>query len=443
MTTRLHPFNKPLADLIADDLQVLRDVAEGWYVEYKSAIIPAKTIAKSISAFANQYGGFLFIGIDESRDGRNVAASFPGVASADIPKVESALKEAARNCAHPYVYYHTKVVCGPSTNLGLREGQAVVVVYVPQGPDVPYVHNDGRIYRRVGDSSEPRPETDRTALDLLWQRGHRARSRLSNRIEAPPTLATPDSPYLQLFISHDPLEFSERRYGMSFQAFVACMNDGGIDFDNCFSNAHGYVARHVGTNDAAMKLLTWDYDFAGHSQITVPIRWSAESLEQFLRGYHFSSRYLRLYRVQFKGMLKIIDLSQLLASIIVIVAKHRRLLGLSATHGPFFVKCALHGVGGSTPFIDVDGFIAFLENHQLPIVQDNVAILPAGKDVMNFINLSERQPDPPSNIPSTGQYEDVVRIVLEIFSALGIPGDVVGSFAHDLGTTHERAQQDR
>ncbi len=53
------PFEKNIIDLEAIDLVTLKDVAEGWYVEYKSETSSATPIAKSISAFANTYGGIV------------------------------------------------------------------------------------------------------------------------------------------------------------------------------------------------------------------------------------------------------------------------------------------------------------------------------------------------------------------------------------------------
>jgi hypothetical protein len=52
------PFPKPLSDIVAADLSVLRSVVEGWYVEYRRLVPNASSIAKSISAFANQFGGW-------------------------------------------------------------------------------------------------------------------------------------------------------------------------------------------------------------------------------------------------------------------------------------------------------------------------------------------------------------------------------------------------
>lgn len=41
------------------------------------------------------------------------------------------------------------------------------MVHIPWGADAPSVHREGRIYRRVGDGSEPKAENDRFVLDQL------------------------------------------------------------------------------------------------------------------------------------------------------------------------------------------------------------------------------------------------------------------------------------
>ena len=59
------PFDKPIKDLNPHDLTVLKTVNEGWYVEYKREMVNPMALAKAISAFANTYGGWLFLGIQE------------------------------------------------------------------------------------------------------------------------------------------------------------------------------------------------------------------------------------------------------------------------------------------------------------------------------------------------------------------------------------------
>lgn len=58
------PFDKPLDSVVTSDLDRLRDVAEGWYVEYKRGPIGARETGKSLSAFANHFGGWLVFGVD-------------------------------------------------------------------------------------------------------------------------------------------------------------------------------------------------------------------------------------------------------------------------------------------------------------------------------------------------------------------------------------------
>lgn len=55
------PFDKSIRDLEASDLAILKIVHEGWYVEYKSELVKAPALAKALSAFANTYGGWLFL----------------------------------------------------------------------------------------------------------------------------------------------------------------------------------------------------------------------------------------------------------------------------------------------------------------------------------------------------------------------------------------------
>ncbi len=61
---RYNPFGKELDKIDGKNMAILRDVAEGWFVDYKGQTITIKDYAKHMSAFANQYGGWLFVGID-------------------------------------------------------------------------------------------------------------------------------------------------------------------------------------------------------------------------------------------------------------------------------------------------------------------------------------------------------------------------------------------
>ena len=51
---RYNPFSKPLAEFPPEDLSLLRDVSEGWFVDYKSEPLSPSAFGKHLSAFANQ-----------------------------------------------------------------------------------------------------------------------------------------------------------------------------------------------------------------------------------------------------------------------------------------------------------------------------------------------------------------------------------------------------
>src|SRR5271166_1900473 len=73
------PFSRDVDELQTSDLTVLKTVPEGWYIEYKEMFPDQGSVAKSFSAFANTYGGWLFYGIQESPDGKRLAGAFPGI----------------------------------------------------------------------------------------------------------------------------------------------------------------------------------------------------------------------------------------------------------------------------------------------------------------------------------------------------------------------------
>ena len=69
-----NPFDKLPGDtLTAEELQKLveNNVAEGYYVEYKSLFVRNEKIGWSISSFANSYGGWYIVGV--KTDEHNVA----------------------------------------------------------------------------------------------------------------------------------------------------------------------------------------------------------------------------------------------------------------------------------------------------------------------------------------------------------------------------------
>lgn len=117
-----NPFVKSFDEIHPSDLEILFSVAEGWYVEYKQE--DAGAVAKSVTAFANTYGGWLFFGIAEKSKDDAVAGAFPGIACEDADGVLQRIRQAVAAHAQPYPYFTVKALKGPVEAIGCRKADA-------------------------------------------------------------------------------------------------------------------------------------------------------------------------------------------------------------------------------------------------------------------------------------------------------------------------------
>src|ERR1043166_9553966 len=97
MRCRYNPFSKPLLDFLPEELTVLRDVSEGWFVDYKLEPLSPRDFGKHLSAFANQFGGWLFVGVSEGQNKSLKAESFPGILSSAVPAALVRIREGVRS----------------------------------------------------------------------------------------------------------------------------------------------------------------------------------------------------------------------------------------------------------------------------------------------------------------------------------------------------------
>ena len=184
-----NPFNKEFSDVTKEDLDALKKVSEGWFVEYKRIKPEAKSLAKSISSFANSHGGVLFIGVDA--DDSNYAKEIIGVTDE-----ADAISDSVKNNVQPVPYMEIHKV-------SIDEENHVFIITIPEGMEAPYVHSDGRIYRRNGASSDPLHENNRHAIDSLYDRSRNYhKKKLDFRInDFTFTVAESNVPYVEIFIN--------------------------------------------------------------------------------------------------------------------------------------------------------------------------------------------------------------------------------------------------
>ena len=398
---RYSPFAKAIHDLQPPDLTILKKVHEGWYVEYKRQMIKARALAKSLSAFANTYGGWLFIGVQEQSGDNAVADEFPGIPEEDVDGALQSLRHSAADHLNPTPFFETTVLRGPCAENGLAEGRAIIAVEIPQSHIAPHVHKDGCIYRRVADGSEPKPETDRFVLDQLWRRAEPLRERTRKWIERDPEFSQGEAeiPYVRLLLCVDPWCQRDPWLGAPLSE-IRCVLKGGetgiysIPFDTIYTTAEGLIARQLKGNNPADYRLTWRLRRDMSCDIILPLQPYAPDVPDYLieefDGYIHAERFIDMLNEQGHTQSRIADLNFMLNLLLGIVSQYRHLLKLAGAGGEFYCKARVLNAWRMVPFVDVETLLDEFKAHGLPMVMDSMSTVPIGDGPESFAHIYER-----------------------------------------------------
>lgn len=433
-----NPFPVEIDNLTSEHLAILKDVAEGWYVEYKREIVSARSIAKSISAFANHYGGWLFYGVEEAGDGSNTAGSFPGLDTTNLNLLIERIRNAVKDSIQPSPYYEYKVLSGPCSLINLAKDRSIVTVQIPTGTNAPYVHRDGRIYRRVADSSDPKPETDRFILDQLWQRGQKARQQLDLLLSSELELSSREANvcYIDLFFLTDPLGTTQKKSQLTFDQFIELMSDTkvpdtNIVFDNFFMMSNGYVARQINANHPFNLVLTWRHYYDGSSRISLPI--SSQLIASLNKGDFFLQQYeqetviinlLRDYKHQLGYLL---DLNMVMLTVMSFIKQQWQLMAQGGLNSlKLYVKTVINNTLKKVPFIDTETYIQFVKDYGFPVIQSSRAFAPPDTAFESLVTVPELDNlhDDIMNKDTINVVRAFIPIFVPILNAFGLPNKV-------------------
>lgn len=229
---------------------------EGWYIEYKREVPASSSIAKSLSAFANTYGGWLLYGVQEKSKEEPTAGTFPGIPRLESDAALQKIRQAASAHVAPAPHFDYKVIWGPENKLGLPEERAVICINVPWSPTTPHVHKNGLIYRRIADGSEPKAENDRFVLDQLWQRSEGLKKEYRKWIDKDPEFSKEESkqPYIRLLLDADLWQQRDAWIDINLEEVRAILGQergiiSVIPFDTVYISANGFIARQLRNND--------------------------------------------------------------------------------------------------------------------------------------------------------------------------------------------------
>ena len=393
------PFDRSIKDLQPSDLAVLDAVSEGWYVEYKSEIVNARALAKAVSAFANTYGGWLFLGVTEKSKDDLVAGSFPGIPDDQLDVTLQCLRQSTVEYLNPTPHFETKILRGPCIQIGLPKGRSLLTIQVPQSHTAPHVHKDGRIYRRVADSSEPKPETDRFVLDQLWRRADPIREMTRKWVARDPELSKAEGevPYVRLLLCVDPWCQRDPRLTAALPEIRTVMttheaSTSSVTFDTVYPAADGFIARQLKGNDPHTYALTWRIRRDLSCDIVFPLPLHSTDVDNLivdLDGYEHVLLLIEILKAEGHTRPQIADLNMMISVLTAVVAKYRRLLKFVDTNQSFYFKARVINVWRILPFIDIDTILNECKQYGLPMIIDSEMTIPPGNDPGSFMVVRE------------------------------------------------------
>ena len=196
--------HRTLQTLEFADLSQLRDIDEGYAVEYKSVLDKRvkNKLPKIITSFANANGGWIFIGIED--DGT--------VTCIDSPRTDygQTIGQIAHRHITPLPEFDCRYVPNPNS-----VGKGVLVIEVKEGIEPPYIAN-GCVYVRVGSNADEFAEKADSYILIDLQRKARAFKdeidEFSHRtVYFPPRTVKQDGSYAHTFPLFD--VYLKRLYG--------------------------------------------------------------------------------------------------------------------------------------------------------------------------------------------------------------------------------------
>jgi len=425
-----NPFGKNFESVAGSDLLLLRSISEGWFIEYKSAVIEASAIGKSLSAFANHEGGWLFLGI-AAQDTH--AGTFAGISCKDLELTERRLREGAANHCSPSPYYEKKFILGPVPEIELAAERFIAVVRVPRSHDTPHVHKSGRIYRRIDSSSEPKAENDRMVLDTLWSRRERAQRRIEQFCSWRPdtTDREAENTYMHVTFMADPLNDRELTSKVTFERLQSLMSDnspesGGIGFDSIYPCPGGAIARQTRTNNPFSQVFTYRYYRNANARITIPVN-TFEVVPGFRAPVDSPNMQAFADVARMYGYSNFIamDLTRLMMHLGAALQRFRVLLREDDFEIPhIYYSLGFQCIWRRMPFLDSAPYIDYLRERGMPLIEISDIVAPEE-------GLGELDGEPlakdGSVIPN-----GMLEIFLAVLDVFGIPAHLLAGGADGI-----------
>lgn len=439
-----NPFNGPIEKLVASDLAVLREVPEGWHIEYKREAVKAIDFAKAIAAMANTYGGWIFVGVCEKTKEHPTADAFVGIAKSELRSTIEKIRNGVANSVNPAPHYAVKVINGPSDELQLIESNAILVIEVRQSPTAPHLLSDGRVYRRVADSSQPTYETDRHFMDQLFRRREVIDKSTEEWVNRDPRFSEDELElgYLRLMFQVDPWMLNDPFFGATHHEVKQILNAKrptwyDFNLDSVFQKPNGFFCRQTKGNDPSQIGLTLSFSRELAGELLVPLATtnfiSHHPGIPALNGYSNYRRFIDIVKQHRFSYIRIIDLNLVFATIYSFVSKYRALLTHAGKSCSFYTKTKLLNIHRSIPFLDIDALMTEFEENGIPVSFESESCFPSGKSPEDFLHISDQNDTTLGNESEAQLNHDDAEKLAVFNQAYGIFAGVAQSLNLTLG----------
>lgn len=392
-----NPFDKAVGSaLSADELQqLIKDsVAEGYYVEYKEVFPSNEKIGRSIASFANSYGGWYIVGV--KTDSHNVASEICGFSLADFPDPISKVREITKSHIDPVPLVYPQVV-------HLDGGRAVLVTFIPDGQEAPFITKDGRIYRRLADSSDPVAETNRYAVDRLVDKGRSVSKRFKRFCRDERTFSKGESGqgWVNIFLSPYPFGIIERfdllssesleqllertRTQINVPPFDADKLKINIPFNTGQLTHKSAILRNSDPQKLGSNSFTVELFVNGRAKFHIPLRYDLISLTPYGHYQDFASQ-VESQKVKelisgFEGtenyILRFVDIGNLWLVIAFLMTYYQEWLKDETLLTELQAAVTIRDAWRSVPFIDSDEWADYVQKFGLPVLHESDISIPA------------------------------------------------------------------
>lgn len=141
------------------------DTTESFYYEFKTDDVPNKKLIAEISAFANTFGGYIFLGVSDDKQ-------IKGCIKWNEQKIHTTI--------------HDSITPTPSFDVKqfTFDVGVLYVIKIDEGAEPPYITNSGKIYERL--SSGSFVINDSAKLSQIYNKREQQLAKMEKKISIPP-----------------------------------------------------------------------------------------------------------------------------------------------------------------------------------------------------------------------------------------------------------------